>query len=119
MKQYLTVEITDFIPGRGRMAIFKKGLEPKIHEIISVNIDGVMCEKRVVALECGQTSKDVMVVLRDLDFPDPIYWSDKKLDGSDGDAIESLKRENENLKHRLDRAVRALRNLGSNLWRDL
>lgn len=119
MREYLEVEISEFIPGRGRLAQFKRGLEPKMHEVISLNIDGSMVQKRVVGLECGSSSKYVMAVLRDPDFPDPVYWSDKKPEEPDEETAEALMRENKVLRQKLDRAIKALRNLGSNMWRDL
>lgn len=76
MKTYSNPIISNFIPGRGRILILPKGEEPSIYEIILVNFDGILVQKRVVGLECGTSSKTVGVILRDLDFPDPKFWEE-------------------------------------------
>jgi|TARA_B100001094_G_C18196186_1_gene811219 hypothetical protein len=75
MRCYRDPDITPFIPGRGRVLTVKKGNEPRIHEIIWVEFDGKLVQKRVVGIECGLTIETVGLILRDLDFPDPTYWS--------------------------------------------
>lgn len=80
MRCYRNPDITPFIPGRGRVLTVNKGDEPGIHEIIWVEFDGKLVQKRVVGIECGSTSETVGLILRDPDFPDPNYWS-KSLSG--------------------------------------
>jgi hypothetical protein len=74
MKTYPNPIISNFIPGRGRILTLPKGEEPSIYEIVLVEFDGSLAQKRVVGLECGTSIKTVGVVLRDLDFPDPNFW---------------------------------------------
>ena len=84
MKTYLNPNLNSFIPGRGRVLIVPKGEEPSMHEIILVDFDGTLAQKRVVGLACSTTQKTVGVILRDLDFPSPEYWedgTDKKVEG--------------------------------------
>jgi hypothetical protein len=76
MKTYSNPIISNFIPGRGRILILPKGEEPSIYEIILVNFDGILVQKRVLGIECGTSLKTVGVILRDLDFPDPKFWEE-------------------------------------------
>lgn len=63
--------------------IVPKPEAPEIEEVILVEFDGFLhggtelVEKRVVALELAESSKDVGVVLRDPDFPDPVWWDNR------------------------------------------
>lgn len=74
IKTYINPNISQFIPGRGRVLIVPKGEEPSIYEIILVDFDGSLVQKRVIGLEVGTNHKTVGVIIRDLDFPDPNFW---------------------------------------------
>lgn len=74
IKTYLNPNISQFIPGRGRVLIVPKGEEPSIYEIVLVDFDGTLVQKRVIGLEGGTSQRTVGVILRDLDFPDPNFW---------------------------------------------
>ena len=74
IKTYLNPDISSFIPGRGRILTVPRGEEPSMYEIIMVNFDGNLVQKRVIALEGGTNHKTVGVIIRDLDFPDPNFW---------------------------------------------
>ena len=74
IKTYLNPDISSFIPGRGRILTVPRGEEPSIYEIILVNFDGNLVQKRVIGLESGTNHKTVGVIIRDLDFPDPNFW---------------------------------------------
>lgn len=74
IKTYLNPNISQFIPGRGRVLLVPKGEEPSIYEIVLVDFDGTLVQKRVIGLEGGTSQRTVGVILRDLDFPDPNFW---------------------------------------------
>lgn len=74
IKTYLNPDISSFITGRGRILTVPRGEEPSMYEIIMVNFDGNLVQKRVIALESGTNHKTVGVIIRDLDFPDPNFW---------------------------------------------
>lgn len=74
-KIYRNPDVTPFIPGRGRILTVPKGEEPTLGEIIQVDFEGSLVQKRVVGLEFGTNHKTVGVIIRDLDFPDPNFWT--------------------------------------------